>query len=70
MKKDHPLQLEVAKSMTSISNSPEYKTDIFIINLIEADLKEKEKQSHMEIETSKPTQEPTEQLKANAPGGP
>ena len=69
-KKDHPLQLEVAKSMASISSSPEFKTDILVINLMEAELKEKESQSHMEIEKSKPTQEPAEQLKVNAPGGP
>ena len=69
-KKDHPLQLEVVKSMASISNSPEYKTDTLIINLIEADLNENEKQSHMEVETSEPSQEPTEQLIENAPDGP
>ena len=69
-KKDHPLQLSVAKSMASISNSPEYKTDTLIINLMEADLKENEKQSHMEVETSEPSQEPTEQLIENAPDGP
>ena len=69
-KKDHPLQLEVVKSMASISNSPEYKTDTLIINLMEADLKENEKQSHMEVETSEPSQEPTEQLIENAPDGP